>query len=60
MVAGVALLVLATKNNGSELGFFAIPFSFIMAEYLQVKKEKPFKEGLLWALVLLPFIVLFI
>tara|TARA_R110000850_G_scaffold271031_2_gene404844 strand:+ start:241164 stop:242090 length:927 start_codon:yes stop_codon:yes gene_type:complete len=59
LAAAVAIPVLTPVKQGSELFFFAIPFSILLANYFETSKEKIFKEVLFWALFLTPFVILF-
>lgn len=59
LFVSIAIPVMAPVKQGSELFFFAIPFSILLANYFQSSKEKIFKEVLFWALFLMPFVILF-
>nr|WP_321221267.1 DUF6427 family protein [uncultured Psychroserpens sp.] len=53
-IIGLAILAIAPSKNGSEFIFLFAPLSIIMTNYIEVIKEKWFKETLLWVLVLTP------
>ncbi len=59
---GIAVLIalVTPSKNGAELLFMAMPFSVLTANYIEMPKEKVFKEILLWLLALTPFFILFI
>lgn len=59
VVAG-AVAVFSPTKNGSELIFFFVPLSIIASNYFDSKKEKIFKDILLAALIIMPFIVSFL
>ena len=60
LCAGVALSVaiFAPAKNGSELMFFFAPLAIIVTNYFQHMKDKWFKETLLYAIILLPVLLL--
>lgn len=53
-IISVAIVILAPEKSGSELVFFIVPFSIIAANYLEMIKEKWFKDVFLFLLVLIP------
>ncbi len=59
---GTAVLIalVTPSKNGAELLFMAMPFSVLTANYIEMPKEKVFKEIVLWFLVLTPFFLFFI
>ncbi len=59
VVAG-GVAVFSPTKNGSELIFFFVPLSIIASNYFDGKKEKIFKDILLAALIIMPFIVSFL
>lgn len=59
LFVAVAIPVLVPVKQGSEFFFFAIPFSILLANYIETSKEKIFHEVLFWTLFIMPFIILF-
>lgn len=57
LIVAVAVAIFAPTKNGSELLFFFVPFSIIASNYFERKKERVFKEILLAALILMPFLL---
>ncbi len=60
LVVAAAVAVLSPTKNGSELMFFFVPLSIIVSNYFDSKKEKIFKDLLLAALIIMPFLVSFL
>lgn len=60
LLVAIGILILTPHKNGSELAFYALPFSVLTSNYLETPKEKSFKETMMWLLLLMPFILLFI
>lgn len=56
----IALLIifLSPQKNASEFIFLFAPLSIIMANYLEVTRERWFKEVLIWVLILIPAVFL--
>lgn len=59
LAVAVGVIILTSEKNGSELIFYALPFSILSSNYLESPKSKPFKEVVLWLLLFMPFILLF-
>src|SRR5690606_25408576 len=57
-VISLLIILISPNKNGSEFIFLFAPLSIIMANYLEVTKEKWFKEVLIWILVLIPAVFL--
>lgn len=60
LFVAIAIVLLTPEKNGSELIFYALPFSILSSNYLEIPKDKAFKETVMWLLLLMPFIILFI
>lgn len=54
------IVILAPKKNGSEFLFLFAPLSIIVSNYIQIIKDKWFRELFLLLLIILPFILLFL
>ncbi len=54
------IIIIAPQKNGSEFLFIFAPLSIIIANYIEIIEEKWFKEAFLSALILVPFILLFL
>ncbi len=59
LAISAAVAIFSPTKNGSELIFFFVPLSIIASNYFDSKKDKIFKEIILFTLVLTPFIVAF-
>ena len=59
LLVATAVGVFAPTKNGSELIFFFVPLSIIASNYFDSKKDRIFKEVILAALILMPFVVAF-
>ncbi|MUP45145.1 hypothetical protein E0K83_05235 [Gramella sp. BOM4] len=57
LVLAIIVAILAPEKNGSELIFFFVPLSVIASNYFESKKDRIFKEILLFGIILMPFIV---
>ncbi len=57
LMIAVAIALFAPAKNGSELLFFFIPLSIIVSNYFEQKKEKIFKEVLLFVIILMPILI---
>lgn len=55
---GLMIVLISPQKNGSEFIFLFAPLSIIMANYLEVTREKWFKEVLIWVLILIPAVFL--
>lgn len=55
---GLLIILISPQKNGSEFIFLFAPLSIIMANYLEVTREKWFKEVLIWVLILIPAVFL--
>jgi hypothetical protein len=60
MVTAIGVALFSPVKNGSELLFFLVPLSIIASNYFESKKEKVFKEILLFGLILMPILIPFI
>ncbi|MCM4159198.1 hypothetical protein FHG64_09410 [Antarcticibacterium flavum] len=60
LVTAIAVALFSPVKNGSELLFFFVPLSIISSNYFESKKEKVFKEILLFGLILMPILIPFI
>lgn len=60
LVISLTVVLFTHQKNGSELLFFAFPFAALFSNYLSFAKDYIFKEVLLWALVIMPFLIPFI
>jgi hypothetical protein len=60
LFVAVGVVLLTPEKNGSELIFCALPFSILSSNYLEIPKDKTFKESMMWLLLLMPIIILFI
>ncbi len=59
-IISMGIGIIAPEKNGSEFIFFIVPFSVIVANYLEMIKEKWFKEVFLFLLLLIPVSRLFL
>lgn len=59
-IIGFLIVIQAPNKNGSEFLFLFAPLSIIVASYLEIIKEKWFKEVFLAVLILVPFVLLFL
>ncbi|MBT8243814.1 MAG: hypothetical protein HKP48_09070 [Winogradskyella sp.] len=59
-ILSILIVVLAPKKSGSEFIFFIVPFSVIIANYLETVEEKWFKEVFIFLLLLIPVSSLFL
>lgn len=57
-VIALFIILISPQKNGSEFIFLFAPLSIIMTNYLEVTREKWFKEALVWVLVLIPAVFL--
>ena len=57
-IISLSIILIAPNKNGSEFIFLFAPLSIIMTNYLEVTREKWFKEVLIWVLVLIPAVFL--
>ncbi|WP_047549344.1 DUF6427 family protein [Psychroserpens sp. Hel_I_66] len=57
-ILGLFIIAVAPLKNGSEFIFLFAPLSIIMTNYLEVIKEKWFKETFLWVIFLTPIALL--
>ena len=57
-VISLLIIIISPHKDGSEFLFLFAPLSIIMTNYLEVTKEKWFKEVLVWVLVLIPAVFL--
>lgn len=54
----IAVIVLKPNKSGAEFLFLIAPLSIIVANYVELIKEKWFKEVLIWILILAPIVTL--
>lgn len=59
-IIGIAIVAVSPVKNGSEFLFVFAPLAIILTNYVEVIKEKWFKEVLLWSLVVTPLVLVFI
>ena len=52
------IIILAPNKNGSEFLFLFAPLAIIIANYIEMVKEKWFKEVFLSILIIVPFVIL--
>lgn len=52
-LASLAVVFLAPQKNGSEMIFFALPFSVIVSNFIETSKILMLKEVILWVMVVL-------
>ncbi len=57
-IISLLIILISPYKDGSEFIFLFAPLSIIMANYLEVTKEKWFQEVLVWVLVLIPAVFL--
>lgn len=57
LLASLAIAIFSPVKNGSELIFFFIPLSIIASNYFENKKDRTFKEILLFGLLLMPILI---
>jgi hypothetical protein len=57
-IISLLIIIISPHKDGSEFIFLFAPLSIIMTNYLEVTKEKWFKEVLVWVLVLIPAVFL--
>lgn len=57
-IISLLIILISPYKDGSEFIFLFAPLSIIMANYLEVTKEKWFREVLIWVLVLIPAVFL--
>lgn len=57
-IIALLIILISPQKNGSEFVFLFAPLSIIMTNYLEVTREKWFKEILIWVLVLIPAVFL--
>lgn len=55
-----SIIVIAPNKNGSEFLFLFAPLAVIITNYIETIEEKWFKEVFLFALLVIPFILLFL
>ncbi|MCP9199321.1 DUF6427 family protein [Gramella sp. GC03-9] len=60
LALAIVVAILAPEKNGSELIFFFVPLSIVASNYFESKKDRIFKEILLLAIILMPFVVVLI
>lgn len=53
---GFAIVLISPNKTGAEFLFLFAPLSIILATYMEILKEKWFKEVLIWILILIPVI----
>lgn len=59
-ILSIAIVAVSPVKNGSEFLFMFAPLAIILTNYIEVIKEKWFKEVLLWSLVVIPVALLFL
>lgn len=59
-IIAMLLAVIAPLKNGSEFLFLFVPFSIMMANYIEVISERWFKEVFVALLIVTPILVLFL
>jgi len=59
-VIALLLAIIAPLKNGSEFLFLFVPFSIIMANYIEVISERWFKEVFVALLIVTPILTLFL
>lgn len=57
-IIALLIILISPEKDASEFIFLFAPLSIIMTNYLEVTKEKWFKEVLIWVLVLIPAVFL--
>lgn len=57
-IIALMIILISPQKNASEFIFLFAPLSIIMTNYLEVTREKWFKEVLIWVLVLIPAVFL--
>jgi hypothetical protein len=57
LVTSIGVALFSPVKNGSELLFFLVPLAIIASNYFESKKEKIFKEILLYGLILMPILI---
>ena len=60
LATAICVAVLSHNKNGSEFIFFFVPLSIIASNYFGSKKDRIFKEILLFLLILMPLCIPFI
>ncbi len=58
LIIAIAIAVISSQNNTSELFFAATPLAIIGATYLEMQYHKFAKEINIWVFILIPFTVL--
>lgn len=53
---GFTIVLISPNKTGAEFLFLFAPLSIILATYMEILKEKWFKEVLIWILILVPVI----
>ena len=54
----LAIIIISPNKSGSEFLFLIAPLSIIVANYIELIKEKWFKEVLIWILIIAPIVTL--
>lgn len=57
LIVSICVAIFSPDKNGSELLFFFVPLSIVASNYFESKKEKIFKEVLLFAIILMPLFI---
>ncbi|MEO6346818.1 MAG: DUF6427 family protein [Aquaticitalea sp.] len=57
-IIALMIILMSPQKNGSEFIFLFAPLAIIMTNYLEVTREKWFKEVLIWVLILIPAVFL--
>ncbi len=57
-IIAFVITLIAPVKRGSEFLFLFAPLAIIITNYIEVIQEKWFKEVFLWALVIIPFVLL--
>ena len=57
-IIALMIILISPQKNGSEFIFLFAPLAIIMTNYLEVTREKWFKEVLIWVLILIPAVFL--
>jgi len=52
------IILIAPVKKGSEFLFLFAPLAIIITNYIEIIPDKWFKEAFLWALVIIPFVLL--
>lgn len=53
---GFTIVLISPNKTGAEFLFLFAPLSIILATYMEILKEKWFKEVLIWLLILIPVV----